>query len=95
MVQLMSRRSQAAQLRIKKGQRVALKFINETGMLHPMHLHGHCFQVVGINGKSLNGPVPVRDTVPVPRSSTGQFSPLSTILNVTSLQKITFIATWS
>lgn len=60
-------RTQAAQVRIKKGQRVALKFINETRMSHPMHLHGHSFQVIGINGKLLNGPV--RDTILVPPSS--------------------------
>ena len=32
------------------GQRVALKFVNETPMSHPMHLHGHAFQVTEING---------------------------------------------
>jgi FtsP/CotA-like multicopper oxidase with cupredoxin domain len=55
---------QKAQVRVKPGQRVALKFINETGMSHPMHLHGHSFQVVEINGKSLQGAL--RDTVLVP-----------------------------
>ena len=39
---------QPAQVHVKKGQRVALKFINETGMSHPMHLHGHSFQVIDI-----------------------------------------------
>jgi FtsP/CotA-like multicopper oxidase with cupredoxin domain len=57
-------RGQKAQVQVKKGQRVALKFINETGMSHPMHLHGHSFQVIEINGKSLNGAL--RDTVLVP-----------------------------
>jgi FtsP/CotA-like multicopper oxidase with cupredoxin domain len=56
--------SQKAQVRVKPGQRVALKFINETGMSHPMHLHGHSFQVIEINGKSLQGAL--RDTVLVP-----------------------------
>ncbi len=56
--------SQKAQVRIKRGQRVALKFINETGMSHPMHLHGHSFQVIEINGKPLRGAL--RDTVLVP-----------------------------
>ena len=37
---------QKAQVRVKRGQRVALNFINETGMSHPMHLHGHSFQVI-------------------------------------------------
>jgi FtsP/CotA-like multicopper oxidase with cupredoxin domain len=57
-------RGQAAQVQVKKGQRVALKFINETGMSHPMHLHGHSFQVIEINGKSQNGAL--RDTILVP-----------------------------
>jgi FtsP/CotA-like multicopper oxidase with cupredoxin domain len=57
-------RGQAAQVRVKKGQRVALKFINETGMSHPMHLHGHSFQVIEINGKLQNGAL--RDTILVP-----------------------------
>jgi FtsP/CotA-like multicopper oxidase with cupredoxin domain len=57
-------RGQAAQVRVKNGQRVALKFINETGMSHPMHLHGHSFQVIEINEKPLNGAL--RDTILVP-----------------------------
>jgi FtsP/CotA-like multicopper oxidase with cupredoxin domain len=57
-------RGQKAQVRVKRGQRIALKFINETGMSHPMHLHGHSFQVIEINGKPLNGAL--RDTVLVP-----------------------------
>lgn len=34
---------------IKAGERVHVKFINDTAMWHPMHLHGHTFQV-GANG---------------------------------------------
>ncbi|MCB5282250.1 MULTISPECIES: multicopper oxidase family protein [unclassified Arthrobacter] len=30
---------------IKAGERVAVKFINDTDMWHPMHVHGHTFQV--------------------------------------------------
>ncbi len=56
--------AQKAQVHVKPGQRVALKFINETGMSHPMHLHGHSFQVIEINSKPLNGAL--RDTVLVP-----------------------------
>ncbi len=52
---------------VKSGQRVAVKFINETGMSHPMHLHGHSFQVTEINGKPLKGAL--RDTVLVPAKS--------------------------
>jgi FtsP/CotA-like multicopper oxidase with cupredoxin domain len=56
--------SQKAQIQVKSGQRVAVKFINETGMSHPMHLHGHSFQVININGQPIKGAV--RDTVLVP-----------------------------
>jgi FtsP/CotA-like multicopper oxidase with cupredoxin domain len=56
--------TQKPQVHVKLGQRVALKFVNETGMSHPMHLHGHSFQVIDINGRALNGAL--RDTVLVP-----------------------------
>ncbi|MFX1821293.1 multicopper oxidase family protein [Pseudarthrobacter sp. CC4] len=32
---------------IRTGERVEVKFINDTDMWHPMHLHGHTFQVTG------------------------------------------------
>ena len=51
-------------LPIANGERVELILVNQTGMPHPMHLHGHEFQVVEINGKRLSGAV--RDTVVVP-----------------------------
>ena len=51
-------------LPVAKGERVELIFINQTRMQHPMHLHGHEFQVVEIDGKRFAGAV--RDTVLVP-----------------------------
>jgi FtsP/CotA-like multicopper oxidase with cupredoxin domain len=51
-------------LMIAPGQRVAIEMLNQTMMSHPMHLHGHAFQVVAINGAPLGGAV--RDTVLVP-----------------------------
>jgi FtsP/CotA-like multicopper oxidase with cupredoxin domain len=48
---------------VKKGERVEITMQNMSMMTHPMHLHGHRFQVIGINGKSVSGPV--RDTVAV------------------------------
>jgi FtsP/CotA-like multicopper oxidase with cupredoxin domain len=56
--------SQQPQVRVKAGQRVGLKFVNETPMSHPMHLHGHSFQVVAINDRRFSGAL--RDTVLVP-----------------------------
>jgi FtsP/CotA-like multicopper oxidase with cupredoxin domain len=49
-------------LMISKGQRVAIEMVNASMMEHPMHLHGHAFQVMAING----APGAVRDTVLVP-----------------------------
>ncbi|MEU0880416.1 multicopper oxidase family protein [Lentzea sp. NPDC005914] len=37
-------------LPIKEGQYVRLKFSNKSQMFHPMHLHGHTFQVRGDGG---------------------------------------------
>jgi FtsP/CotA-like multicopper oxidase with cupredoxin domain len=51
-------------LPIAAGERVELVMINRTGMPHPMHLHGHQFQVVEIDGRRFPGAV--RDTVLVP-----------------------------
>jgi len=51
-------------LPIATGERVELAMVNQTGMPHPMHLHGHEFQIVEIDGKRFPGAV--RDTVLVP-----------------------------
>ncbi len=51
-------------LAVPKGQRVLVEMVNASGMAHPMHLHGHHFQVVALNGTPANGAV--RDTVLVP-----------------------------
>lgn len=51
-------------LHVKKGERVVCDIVNQTPMGHPMHLHGHVFQVIELNGKPLSGAM--RDTVQVP-----------------------------
>jgi FtsP/CotA-like multicopper oxidase with cupredoxin domain len=51
-------------LEIAAGERVVIDMVNQSMMAHPMHLHGHHFQVVGMNGRSVNGAM--RDTVLVP-----------------------------
>ena len=53
-----------APLKVKKGERVLVKMRNQSMMAHPMHLHGHHFQIVDINGQAISGAV--RDTVIVP-----------------------------
>lgn len=49
---------------VKPGERVELAMTNRTMMSHPMHLHGHVFQVVEIDGRRLSGAM--RDTILVP-----------------------------
>jgi len=39
-------------LGVRRGERVRLEFENRSTMFHPMHLHGHTFQVVGPDGKA-------------------------------------------
>jgi FtsP/CotA-like multicopper oxidase with cupredoxin domain len=48
-------------LMVKQGQRVEFELVNQTMMSHPIHLHGHAFQVVAIDGQAIQGAV--RDTV--------------------------------
>jgi FtsP/CotA-like multicopper oxidase with cupredoxin domain len=48
-------------------ERVTLTFHNMSMMAHPMHLHGHHFQVVALNGRAIAGAL--RDTVHVPPMS--------------------------
>ena len=50
--------------KVRQGDRVEITFMNPTSMMHPMHLHGHHFQVVGVGWRRYAGPV--RDTVIVP-----------------------------
>lgn len=39
-------------LPVREGQRVRLRFINNSMMFHPMHLHGHTFAVRDGKGRS-------------------------------------------
>lgn len=56
-------------LYLKKGGHVLLHLVNETDFDHPMHLHGHFFRVVAINGRKQSRPE-WRDTVMMgPRES--------------------------
>ncbi|MSU90337.1 multicopper oxidase domain-containing protein [Rhodobacteraceae bacterium 2CG4] len=48
----------------RAGERVEMTFHNMSMMAHPMHLHGHVFQVVAVNGTRISGAL--RDTVHVP-----------------------------
>jgi FtsP/CotA-like multicopper oxidase with cupredoxin domain len=55
---------QSRPLEARLGERVELQFMNPSSMMHPMHLHGHHFQVVATRGGRFAGPL--RDTVIVP-----------------------------
>jgi|SRR4051812_9212697 FtsP/CotA-like multicopper oxidase with cupredoxin domain len=50
-----------APVTVKRGERVELVMRNATMMAHPMHLHGHNFQVTEIGGMKIAGAV--RDSV--------------------------------
>jgi multicopper oxidase len=50
---------------VNPNQRVRIRFINESMMFHPLHLHGHTFQVMGPSG-----PAARKDTVLVPPMQT-------------------------
>jgi len=66
-------------LMVKQGQRVEFELVNQTMMAHPIHLHGHSFQVVAIDGRPFQGAV--RDTVLVmPRARVRIAWPTSTCL---------------
>ncbi|OBG85456.1 copper oxidase [Mycobacterium sp. E136] len=43
---------------VTRDQRVRIRYVNESKMFHPMHLHGHTFQVMGPGG-----PLARKDTV--------------------------------
>lgn len=58
---------ESAPLNVMEGQRVHISMHNMSMMAHPMHLHGHHFQVIEINGMQIAGAV--RDTVHVPPMS--------------------------
>jgi FtsP/CotA-like multicopper oxidase with cupredoxin domain len=54
-------------LSVREGERYEIMMHNMTSMAHPMHLHGHYFRVVGINGQRFKGAI--RDTILVPPGS--------------------------
>ncbi|MEV5837657.1 multicopper oxidase family protein [Nocardia sp. NPDC052112] len=53
-------------LDVTEGQRVRLRFVNQTMMFHPMHLHGHTFEVVTLAGTG-------------PRKDTSIVAPMQTL----------------
>ncbi len=52
---------------VRENERIEIIMQNQTGMAHPMHLHGHYFKVAAINNVPIEGAL--RDTVLVPPST--------------------------
>lgn len=54
-------------LNVKEGDLIKVKLVNNSpaGNDHPMHLHGHFFQVLSKNGKALEGSPVIKDTINV------------------------------
>ena len=50
---------------VEKGKRYRLMFNNDTGDMHPMHLHRHNFEVANLAGKPTSGLI--KDVVNIPR----------------------------
>lgn len=55
-------------LRLEKGKRYRLSFNNDTGDIHPLHLHRHTFEITNVGGKPMAGVE--KDVVSVARKST-------------------------
>lgn len=53
-------------IKVKRGDKVKVTFVNQSKMDdHPMHLHGHFFQVLSKNGKPVQGSPIMKDTLNV------------------------------
>ncbi|EJQ72782.1 multicopper oxidase family protein [Bacillus mycoides] len=52
-------------IKVEKGDKVKIRFKNKGEEIHPMHLHGHTFQVISKNGKPMEGSPIYLDTVNV------------------------------
>ena len=52
-------------LKVKKGERIRIRFINAGNQVHPMHLHGHAFKIISTDGYPLPNKGQWKDTLPV------------------------------
>lgn len=50
-------------LKVRTGDMVKFTFENKSNVDHPMHLHGHFFQVLSKNGKPVSGALIIKDTL--------------------------------
>ena len=61
---------EAPGLPVRPAQRTRIRYINDSMMFHPMHLHGHTFQVQGAGGPLARKGLARKDTVLVPPQAT-------------------------
>jgi FtsP/CotA-like multicopper oxidase with cupredoxin domain len=59
---------ETAPLMVQRGKRYRLAFHNNSGDMHPMHLHRHSFELTNFAGKPTAGII--KDVVNVPRRQT-------------------------
>src|SRR5687767_13956577 len=52
-------------IKVKVGEKVRIRLVNLGQALHPMHLHGYHFKVIGTDGIPVEGPPLKKDTVTV------------------------------
>ena len=52
-------------LKVKKGEKIRVRFINAGNQVHPMHLHGHVFKIISTDGYPLSNKGQWKDTLPV------------------------------
>ncbi|MFZ5353710.1 MAG: multicopper oxidase family protein [Bacillota bacterium] len=50
-------------LKVKTGDKVKISYFNNSKVNHPMHLHGHFFQVLSRNSIALSGALVTKDTL--------------------------------
>lgn len=55
--------SELPSLKLTKGNLVKVTYTNKSNVDHPMHLHGHFFQVIAKNGKAVSGATLSKDTL--------------------------------
>ncbi|MGR6466242.1 multicopper oxidase family protein [Rhizobium sp. PAMB 3182] len=59
-------------MKVRRGERIEIGLRNMTMMAHPIHLHGHHFQVIELDGTPLSGAL--RDTLTMPPMVTAKIA---------------------
>jgi len=52
-------------IQVKVGEKVRIRLANLGQAMHPMHLHGYHFKIVGTDGNPVEGPPLVKDTISI------------------------------